>query len=829
MGSERPSVPRFLFEGLSAWFLGTKAAWRLSHARERFRVSLFNLQDRALLCLASGRGGGRSTTPFVLIRISIWTAASFGALAALLPLALQLLRTLRLGPTLHGLVLELAAPLEGPSVGLAVFGGIAGIGGLLLGLYFTAYSAATAQLFDRMPGPVQRAITVEGAGLRYAERLAVLTSTMLGLGVLVASGHTLPMATYGTSAIVTMVVLGAGLVMARRTANIFDMAQLADLIGTELVRAASRCTMAHPRSHDPSWQNHQRTIAREQLRRLRALVHTVLEQSAIEPSDQLQVAEVLAGTVIRLQSLGAAIHPGSRWHLVKQRRVWPYSVDAFRRHVGLTLGQVAGTEVEPDRAWAERELLELLLQMAAAGIRNGALDRAADVVGILTQAIQQVAEHGRWRLAADAVRRLYARFSELNRQSGIVGQDALLLADAVLSLDMARVVGLLRRVEIGHERLRSDLKAHVWGHPDAELFRSVGRAYTEALWDLHQWARREGRIEGTVGTPFTYFEQRLLAWSVGDVLDAVADWLKEATGRIAQYRILFGGAGDARVEVLACWRARGIGGRLEDLLDHLEASLPAAELDVNIDVPGLRRRLADVRHSAREWLDVMAQSEARTLGPLLALKDVEGEPHWFAETVQHLAGDCVRAMREGRDELLAEIFPQYFTGALAAVWFAGAPTPAPQLSVLMLKWRPFVELLEISGLAYLYAALKSNPTIWEIVCSLWNGWLDKESHTKLDQLENIYALYATPDGIIGEGEVLFGWRRDALVEAARLPRRVRSQRHGFGIDYEFDHPDPEIARLGRESILPELNGREVFARKYLCRRCDSGSRNYVRR
>ena len=147
----------------------------------------------------------------------------------------------------------------------------------------------------------------------------------------------------------------------------------------------------------------------------------------------------------------------------------------------------------------------------------------------------------------------------------------------------------------------------------------------------------------------------------------------------------------------------------------------------------------------------------------------------------------------------------------------------------MLKWRPFVELLEISGLAYVYAAIKGDATMWQIVCALWNEWLSKNSHEKLDRLAGLYAIYATPDGILGEGEVLFRWRREALVEAGRLPRRVRPARHGLGVEYEFDHPDPEVARLGGEWPLPELNGRELFARRYLRRRCDSGARQYVER
>lgn len=829
MRGERAAIAALLFDGLKSRLRATKTAWRLSRARGQLRVWLFNLQDRLLQCVVSERGTARSTTPFVLVRIAVWSGLSFLVLALLVPLALTRLSHLSLALPLDRLIHLMALPVDDPAVGFGVFAAIAGITGVLLGLYFSAYSAAIAQLFDRLPSPVQRAINEEGAGLRYAERLAVLTSTMLILGVWVAAQHPLPMATYASSALATMVVLGAGLVMARRTANIFDMGQLAGLIGHEIVRAASRCTLDHPRSHDPSWQNHQRLRASEYLRRLRALVHTVLEQSAVEPSDLQQVANMLARTAIVLQHCSGAIPPGSQWHHVKHRQVWPYSADAFRRHVGLTLGQTAGTQVETDRSWVERELLELLTEMILAAIRKDALGRAASLTRTYSDVIQQLAERGRWRLISDAVRRLYEGLSETGGTLKLTGQDALMLADALLNLELARVVGLLRRAEVESEPLSDNLRQHAWGQPDGRRFRSAGPAYTEALWDLHQWASRERSIEGTVETDSSYFGRRLLAWSVEDIASALAEWLQGVNDRVAQYRSVFRGVADARIEILACWHARGIGGRLEHLIDHLEQNLPPPELDPNIDLARQRQQLADTRESARRWLAAMAQSEAKALGSLLELEPGEHEPFWFAETVQHLAGDCVQALRTGRDDLLAEVFPSYFGGAFAAVWLAGAPSPVPEMKALMLKWRPLVELLEISGLAYIYAALTNNPTMWQIVCASWNGWLAKDAQQKLDQLEGLYGIYATPDGVIGEGQVLFNWRRDALIEAARLPRRVKSSRHGLGVDYEFDHPDPEVARLGRESVLPDLKGRKVFARRYLRRRCDSGARRYVKR
>ena len=273
---------------------------------------------------------------------------------------------------------------------------------------------------------------------------------------------------------------------------------------------------------------------------------------------------------------------------------------------------------------------------------------------------------------------------------------------------------------------------------------------------------------------------------------------------------------------MLCALSRGMVTRAREIEEGLEKTRTGHAWPSEVSFEPAASACEEIRRGLEAWQSDVARQNAENLPSLVTIETIEGEPDWVAESVQRVFADCIAAIEKGDDELLSAVLPSAFFGALWAVDEHLRAGKRAGLSELMVSLRPLVELLEISGLTYLYAALRGNPTMWELIRASWDGWLARDGGTKLDYLAHVYELFELPDAVFGEGDTMFYWRRNVLDEVERLPyREVRVGRRAVG-RVEFVHDDPEIAGLGREHMLPSISGRKVFARRYLIRRCDAG-------
>lgn len=115
--------------------------------------------------------------------------------------------------------------------------------------------------------------------------------------------------------------------------------------------------------------------------------------------------------------------------------------------------------------------------------------------------------------------------------------------------------------------------------------------------------------------------------------------------------------------------------------------------------------------------------------PEMAKQEQSGSleiPDFFGGAVHFVGESCYDALAEGDVERFRALFPKYFVGILGVF-----DRVRPQIEgwTMELSWlaEPLIDLMNLSGYAYIYAEYHNKPEFWNECKRVWNKYLNSQS------------------------------------------------------------------------------------------------------
>jgi hypothetical protein len=686
--------------------------------------------------------------------------------------------------------------------GLSLFGTIAQIAGVFLGLYFTAVSGIAATVYADVPGEVRLLLTREKLGNVYIKIVAFLgafalvLSTAKVIGIEIGLVNTAVVGVLGALSIFAFVMLGL------RTFYFFSPDTLTGYVVKDvrpLFQAARRRRLGSKHRAIPF--NYQRQ-AEELLSTLRSVVRLSAARTSVTERSLLSIVVNNLSLLYLYESLKGDIETSSLWF--KQRLEFPSWLSADRSMVQMAVHTQTGIQAKQvgDRQWVERELLDVL--RLAIGALLDRPDRAR---------------------AVEAFEHLVVRARNLGSQLAV--DETLMLAELASALAeehlVARPEGDRTVESIAIADLSSSLLMQIVLGMSDRLRPMTGESFASETADLDPIASLESAWPLEVINQREYVGERLARERIVEGRRISADWYVSQLLALSMSRFF------ARIIPTLVAELEKLPASVQSRLDAQQPIIAAAILQRGIEtcqkfsfhlgefsacierIAALRRAM-DVPWAETDWADAQRRvTEVRTQLLVLTAKiaievstiDTGGEiPDYFGASYRFLAEECFQNILADEDETFARLFPAFFSASLTAHERLNRELATQNdRTRLIFSTEPIDDLLEISG----YALLKNelgHGGCWVSTKELWDKYLEGQDRTEFFTF--LFAVISYRGGVFGIKPGDIGrttWQqmfRQHLVDQGML----RSRSYGpYDVDDEELDVDSPLLRAATEGMF----------------------------
>lgn len=690
---------------------------------------------------------------------------------------------------------------------------VAQVGGVFLGLYFTAVSVVASTVYARVPGDIREVLTREKVGNLYIRIVALTVAVAILLLAKGALGFSIGVPDLFFIALLAVFAILSFVPLGMRIFYFFDPSKLAQYLGHELVRWFRASTPKGFQWHNSSFQAHYQKQAEHVLLTYSNIVSLAVNE---ERFDAEALVRLIQQPLLLLQlycKQKASIPSDSYWFKRTYRHHDWLTADYTEIGLALRSGTALQPEATPDFMWFERHVEKMVVHAIEALIRRDNLRNAAEILDNVQRTQAALAEH----LAIDETLHLFREFWPQVQKIAFGGEykdDGLAKEDEdgqLVKLSFIDVYCLeLVSILLGFSKTLRQTEAKLftnrigkikWHKPESIYLTRVPREVIKQLEYLQNGLEFERAVEGDLISPVWYRNQiaalgmvRIIQRTVEELIKEWENTFSNQTERLVKEKRFLNAT-----QVVQ----RGLEG-CNKFIRHLDSIKACFEQFSTL------RRVEDIPWPTPDWDDfakrVMAIRErlivsfAKSSTTLAQMPIKENWPDYFGQCFSVLAEECNSAMVAGNEKLFEQIFPFFFSATFAAhqrlrTQLAGRTDQA----AIVFMIEPIQDLLHLSGYALIYAELDGKK-YWDIVKKLWDSYLDKQPGAK-EVLEYILSLLSYRQSVFAifpRDSIRTSWKQN-------LERRLRADKiFHDSYDYEF----------GTEEMKPKHASKiiEVIAR-----------------
>lgn len=714
------------------------------------------------------------------------------------------------------------AALLGPAVSEAGYvqltSAIAAIGGVFIGLYYAAITAAMTSVYASMPAAVSQLLLQERYGNAYMQYVATLTFTAIALLALESLG--IETKTAGTAAL----ALGSGIAvfgfvkLGTWAFQLFNPTAVSAAVLGDIHKLFKRVVAGGYKWREASFQKHAHDQCMSRVTALRQLA------VACEHSPHLRNEALvrLTGSMLSIARFSVTQRPRiptkSLWFPQSYSQPeWYRTTDdrtAIAHHTGmlLTPGTVSNAW------WLERDFEDAVLTALRSLLARGELTHARPLASALESYVDILAKHGWVKQAVEATNRFEDAVIPATVDR-VVGTDEDLVARVALLdyIGRMRITSVLRAADwadtLGRDRLDAAVRSVDWLEPISPYELGVHAYAVETAEWLAERLAFERLVRSVPVTPHWYCSEML---ALRD-----AESLKQAIDGFSLSFVRVQAAVTKAVDQEARWEAACLLSdalhyvrKLQVHLSRLQAALERVSTPRRVGFTWPEIDFAALERSVENEYGWTVERMAELIPQLPAKpKDLPDYPGQFLHTTTERTLECVL---KGDAETLRRIFPGTFVGCLSKhdeLRVDVRPNDPFLEGQLAVAFAPIVDLVEVSGYSYLLSEAFPDRQTWPDIARVWDAFLAAQPELA-DQLLRIISFAKQGMSIHPRAILRANWDRDVAIVLRQLP--VRRVARGFASREEVDHPSPLIRAVvhpGRMGLMDD--GSDVFAAMYL--------------
>ena len=720
---------------------------------------------------------------------------------------------------------------------------IAGIGGVFIGLYYTALSSVSGAIYARVPNNIRDLLARDRTGNFYINLLSILTFSC----VLLVASHAAGFGHVQSAVFVAAFFAGAGILsfvrLGRRAFNFFDPTSLSGTVIEQLVQSVKMA--AHS---DKNFQHHAHRLATHGIADLKTLADICAKETHLRGEPYARFCKQVIQFLLFYQGFRCRIPTASLWYEQKYiHKEWhAYNSMADISHIA---GMPLQPEVARDAGWLEdslspivRQCLRVNLEDKKWGIAREVLSNCAQVPSVLASLRQVGGAAAAIRVDGKIVLNQMLPPSEVvvaERQEkvGLVGQVATL--PEIVFISYCNTLQGVRK-----ETLTESVGKIAWHRRDAVYQLRFPPHLLSCLEELKVHLDFERQVEGKITTPLWYQAEAVVR-EEGDQFSAnakilfedfpalLAEWgnMAEKSKQLWSWAVIVG----------AEWRYHMLMGMRLHELREAHGSITGDQR-----VEGMKWRTVDfsVHEKRREERRKEILRRMSGLAPILLLRP---RPEWapdYPGQFTRCIGDAAMDALIGNDvETLRLVFPSHLLACFQQFErMRGKIEGQDWRTVMGLRaaFAPLRDALCLSGYARLMSELHESPALWEAVVESWDTLLKKREDSpkeadsairiKVPQMLVTMLRDSKLNPTLDAGDDFrFAWQRKVAGELAKVPRVRKAYEEGQAalrvlsrdFDENVDHSSGLVRHFAEFKVPGMHAGEDIFVLYYLRAHPDS--------
>ena len=708
-----------------------------------------------------------------------------------------------------------------------------GAGGIFIGLYYAAISNVCNAIYARASNSLQDLLIRERVGITYIRFIAIFTFFGVCLFVFhVAGGEPVILA-------MPLLLLGAGLTiigfvrLGLRAFYLTDPRILSHVILKQLQQCHMQMRAGGYRWSDQSFQNHAHRIAQTAIDTLTTVSDITAKDQYLSGRPFVDLCKHLLSFLCRYETGKKTIPTNS----LSYRRRYVHQ-DWYRASdTEISIGHQTATGLQPkpvsDPRWIESTILPIVKRCLEINLKDNRYVIVNELLNYLDVYLQRLAKEQRVESAFNLMQEIFSQCEGLilSTEEGTIVEESLEhmgICELLATMPINVLIAYISVIEsYGRNKIFQRIRRITW-KSEKSIYRA--RFAVHVLEQL-EWLRPrlefERRVEGRIVSPIWYLGELIVQKEAENLRTAMICYYEKACNF---YKHWIETATSSKNPWLT---AVIISTELEywNKLDHNTNTLDHLWNDLNSD-----RRIKDLpwpsldidklvekrKQRKKELLRLMSTENIR----LVSMSRSESYPD-FAGQFLHTVGEALlTAMCEDERDMVEALFKGYFYGNRLQCERLRPQENMPQWQLenkLKIAVAPLLDLMDLSGYAYLFSEYHDTPCLKATVAKVWDEYLDQDSvQSELQFLAAAISLTESAFEIAHRGINRTKWMQ--VIE-----RRLSSvERQEVDVDYGgilsdtetvVIHESPLVRVLARNREL-SYDGIDIFLAKYVRQRED---------
>ena len=727
----------------------------------------------------------------------------------------------------------------------------ASIGGIFIGFYYAAISVVCSAIYAKVPNNIRDLLAQERVGSAYMRLLALLTF----FGVCLLAFHIVGLEPVILA--IPLLILGAGLMiigfvqLGARVFYLFDPTILSGTIFEQLRQCCAQMQAGGYRWSDQSFQKHSHRVAQTAIDTLNTLSDITAKEPHLNGRPFAGLCQNLLLFLCYYETIKKTIPTDSLWY--RQRYVhsdWYRTGDTETSIAHETTAILQPNSVSDPR-WIESAILPIVKDCLEINIKNKRYALVNEFLGYLDAYVQHLAREQQVEFAFNLMREIFSWCEGLilsTEDQTLVEESVehMQICEQLTTMPINALLAYTRAIQSYDRHVILRRIRHIRWRSEKSIYRAgFGMPVLTQLEWLRPRLEFEEGVEQYIASPSWYIGELIAQKEVENLRTAMIyfyvkvgefykHWIETALSShhpwLAAVMMLreseYWNKLDSHTNILnQLWNDLNSDRRIEGL------PWPSLNTDELVEKRDQREK---------ELLKLMADENVL----LSLIPRAEAYPD-FAGQFLHTVGEALLdALCENDCDTVDLLFKGYFYGnqLMRERLYPQENLPPWQLvSNVKIAVAPLLDLMDLSGYAYLLSDYHNAPRLKETIAKVWDEYLDQDSAQPLLQLlAAAISLSESPFEIAHRSRYRIAWKRIIQqqlsdLERQEVPEDLESQASLRGQGFIFVesetivlHESPLVRVFAGDHSSLIYDGIDIFLAQYIRQREDGRDLDFGR-